>query len=96
MFKVITNNKSPGVGAKVSDVVVICSASLRMAQRLHLSPCAHIIQSVVLIRHFVCVRDSQSETKYLATRIAIILSLGKTKEYDPASTDINRYLERLG
>ena len=96
MFKVITNNKSPGVGAIVSDVVVICFASLRTAQRLHLSPCVHIIQSVLLIRHFVCVQDSQSKTKYLATRIAIILSLGKTEENDPASTDINRYLERLG
>ena len=90
MFKVITNNKSPGVGVIVSDVVVICSTSLRMAQRMHLLPCAHIIQSVLLIRHFVCVQYSQSNTTYLATRIAIILSLGKT------STNINRYLQPLG
>ena len=39
----------------VSDVILICSTSLHMAQLLPVLPGAHIIRLVLLIRHLVCI-----------------------------------------
>ena len=68
--------------------------SLRIVQWLPVLPCAHIIHSVLLIWHLVCVLDSLSQ-KHNMDEDSIMPSLGKIKEFDPAFTTINRYLQCL-